>query len=236
MNAIRTFAVAISTAAILVLTAAGGAVAQTEPAPAEVPRIITETFDSGDIDLILGGQLAGHGSKSVFDKYLAGGEFVLQNRTDPNALHYNDISWVTFPGTDILQSTEGTVISAVVRTNATGTAGAGILVGSGTAGKYIMFAVDGAGHFHVLQKDGRSLRRLQSAKHAAVVVGGSNTLTFDMSGANIAFYANDTRVLQVPFTNSIGRGSHGSGSMGIGLAAFGLGQFFFEGVEIKPAN
>jgi len=156
----------------------------------------------------------------------------MENRSEPRSLHYNDVSWVRFPGASLVESTGDMTISAVVESQNTGTGGAGILFGSGQSGYYLMFGVDAEGRFHVLQKDGRKLVSVHSATHPAIATHAPNTLTFARRADTIAFYANGTEVIQIPVSDKVLRTRGQSGQPGIGFAAFGIGTYAFDTVEV----
>lgn len=236
MSSIKEFAYAAVIASAVSFGLSSAALSQEQVPEPDAPVVITESFDGEDKTLMLGGQIFFNLTKSQWVVYLADGDLVMENRENPQSLHYNDISWVKFSDAESVESTEELMISAVVESRNDGRGGAGILVGSGKSGKYLAFTVDGQGRFHVLQKDGRQLRSVHSAKHDAVLVDGSNELSFKMRGANILFYVNGTKVIQVPFSKRGANSRNQSGGTGIGLAAFGTGAFHFEEVEISRPN
>ncbi len=231
---VRTKALTTLSFALALSTSASAAMAQetTQPEPANVPAVITEDFEGDDTSLMLGGQIEFQTRKSPWVLYVKDGQLVMENRQNPQSLHYNDIAWVKFPGSDVIESTEHLVISVVVDGEVNGNGGAGFIVGSGKEGVYLMFSVDDAGRFHVLQKDGRQLRPVHRATHPAIVLGGPNEISFDVKGAHVAFLANGTEVIQIPFPSRMSVNRQQSGQAGIGLAAFGTGTFFFDDVEI----
>ena len=200
------------------------------------PRVITESFDGDDSSLLLGGQIDLGSDSAPWLIYLADGKLVMENRTNPQSLHYDDISWVRFPGSEVLVPTDNLVISAVVDGKSEGRGGAGILVGSGTAGAYLMFSVDGQGRYHLFQKNGRKLRAVHSAKHPAINIGTPNRVSFQARGAHVAFLVNETEVLQFPYSAKMTNSRQMNGKSGIGLSAFGIGSFYFDDIEITPAN
>ncbi len=235
MGIAKKMARALSASALLLCSVTLAAYSQ-EQAATSAPEVIKESFDGSDPSLMLGGQIDLLSESAPWIVYVADGKLVMANRQNPQSLHYNDIGWVKFPESNILESTENLVISATVVPNNTGTGGAGILVGSGKNGVYVMFAVDQQGRFHILKKDGRKLRALHSALHPAVLIGQPNQLSFDYKGAHVAFNANGTELIQIPYAGPRANARQKSGQPGIGLAAFGIGEFFFESVEISNAN
>lgn len=233
----RTATMTAALAAILLAGSAGMAPAQDRTAAIGSPPSITETFDAGDPSLMLGGQIDLDGDTAPWHVDITAGELVMENRLNPQSLHYRDIAWVQYPNSDTLTSTEDAVISAVVEAENSGRGGAGILIGSGKAGTYLMFSVDGQGRYHVLRKDGRTLRSLRSAQHTAIAAGAPNKLTFEQRGANTVFIVNGVEIIKIP--NAEGAGLPGrprAGTSGIGLAAFGIGRFSFDDVVITRAE
>lgn len=198
--------------------------------------VVAEDFASGDPSLMLGGQIDLDGETPPWFVHVADGKVVMENRLDPRSLHFNDIAWVKYPDSEVLASTEDAVISATVEAKNTGSGGVGILVGSGKAGAYLMFSVDGQGQYHILRKDGRNLRPLRSAKHTAIRAGAANQLTFELRGANVVFFANGVEIIKIPYENRAANVARGGGQGGVGLAAFGIGTFSFDRVEIARAN
>lgn len=236
MATMREFVKTTSVAAILLCSATSVAVSQEQADATNGQNVISETFDGDDMSLMLGGQISFNGDSAPWLVYVSDGQFVLENRKEPKSLHYNDITWVQFPDANVLISTENLVISTVVDVKNVGNGGAGIVIGSGKAGLYLFFSVDGQGRYHILSKDGRNLRRVHSAKHAAVLVDEPNQLTFEVRGANVAFLANGTEITQVPLMNRLANSRATNGQAGIGIAAFGIGKFFFDNIEISKAN
>jgi hypothetical protein len=185
---------------------------------------------------MLGGQIFFNPTKSQWVIYVSDGGLVMENRKNPQSLHYNDIAWVKFPDADSVEPTEDLLISALVESRNDAKGGAGILVGSGKLGRYLALAVDGQGRFHVLQKDGRQLRAVHSAEHEAIKTDGPNLLSFQVRGPHVFFYANGAKLIQVPFSKRSTNSRNSNGGTGIGLAAFGTGTFRFEEVEISRPN
>ncbi|WP_424832579.1 hypothetical protein [Ruegeria sp.] len=210
--------------------------AQEQSAEGGQTEIIIETFEGEDQSLMLGGQIFFNPSKSDWVIYVSDGDLVMENRKSPQSLHFNDVAWVKFPETDSIESTENMVISAVVESGNEAQGGAGVLVGSGKSGKYLALAVDGQGRFHVLKKDGRQLRAVHSAKHDVINVGEANEVSFQVRGAHVLFFVNGVKVIQVPYSKRSTNSRNDGGGTGIGLAAFGLGIFRFDQVEITRAN
>ncbi len=223
--------------AVIFLSGAAAEVSsQEQTATASSQNVIKESFDGEDPSLMLGGQIDLRSNSASWQIYVADGKLLMENRKDPQSLQYNDIAWVRFPESEVITSTENLVISAIVEANNIGNGGVGILVGSGKAGTYLVFSVDGQGSFHILKKDGRKLRSMHSAKHAAIAVGAPNQLTFEVRGAHVVFFANGTEIIQVPYMKRMASTLQSKGQAGIGLAAFGIGKFVFESVEITKAN
>ncbi|WP_282169953.1 hypothetical protein [Ruegeria atlantica] len=209
---------------------------QVQEIDAVAPATINESFDGEDQSLMLGGQIFLNPTKSQWVIYVSDGDLVLENRKNPQSLHYNDIAWAKFPDAESVEATQNLLISAVVESQNDAHGGAGILVGSGKSGLYLAFTVDGQGRFHVLKKDGRQLRTVHSAKHEAIKTDGPNQLSFQVRGAHVLFFANGTKVIQVPFSKRAASSRNSDGGTGIGLAAFGTGTFRFEEVEISRPN
>ncbi|MDF1669346.1 MAG: hypothetical protein P1U83_07020 [Roseovarius sp.] len=226
----------VAASAILLTTASSVATSQEQADVAASQNVITESFEGNDPSLMLGGQIDLRGTITPWVTYIADGELVIENTQDPNSLYYNDISTVKFPDSHILEPTAGLVISVTVDGTNMGSAGAGILIGSGKAGSYLMFSVDGQGRYHLLRKDGRKLRREHSAAHAAIVEGAPNRLAFEYRGANVAFLVNETEVVQIPLANGAPNSRLKQGAAGIGLAAFGIGTFNFDDIEIAKVR
>ena len=226
----------LSTAAIFLSCTLSVANSQDQTDTTNGRSVVTESFGGSDPALILGGQISFVQDSAPWLVYLSNGNLVMENRQNPKSLQYNDIAWVKFPESGVLTSTENLIISAIVESENVGNGGAGILIGSGKAGAYLAFAVDGQGRYHVLKKESRKLRTLHSAKHTAIVVGAPNRLTFEVRGAHIAFLANGTEVIQVPYVRRLGSSGQSGGRSGIGIAAFGTGKFLFDSVAISRAD
>lgn len=211
---------------------ATGTVAQqsTNDAPSDT---FTETFEAQDASLILGGQIDLRLIKAPWVAYMAEDRLVLENRQNPNSLHFNDISWIRYPGSAMVEPTEGAVISAIVGSETTANAGVGILIGSGIAGSYLMFAVDDHGKYYLLQKDGRTLRLIHSAPDEAIRVGAPNEVSFEPRGGNVIFRVNGSDILEMDMDTQMRGSRRKSTGWGIGIAAFGLGSFFFDSVVIS---
>ena len=224
----------VSVTLLIGITSAATSQEQVEESSAE--NVITETFDGDDLSLILGGQLAQRSGASEWLLYVADGKLVMENRKNSNSLHYNDITWVKFPESDTVTTTDNAVISAIVEAENEGNGGVGILVGSGKAGAYLMFSVDAQGRYHLLKKDGRTLRPVHSAIHEAIAVDAPNELTFEVRGTNAAFFANGTEIIKIPYMDRFGNARQNNERAGVGVAAFGIGRFFFESVEIAEAD
>ncbi len=232
----RQFAQATFIAAIVFGGFSSAATSQEQAGATGSRNVVAEAFDSGDPSLMLGGQIDLNGEAPPWFVHVADGKLVMENRLDPRSLHFNDIAWVKYPGSDVLASTEDAVISATVEAKNAGSGGVGILVGSGKAGAYLMFSVDGQGQYHVLRKDGRNLRPLHSAKHVAIRADAANQLTFELRGATVVFFANGVEIIKIPYANRTASIARGGEQGGVGLAAFGIGTFSFHSVEIARAN
>lgn len=207
------------------------AASQEQAATTGDPSVFSESFDSGDTSVMLGGQLDIGFEKAPWVYFLSDGALVLENRTEPQSIHYNDIFWAKYPDSETLESTEGAIISATVEAKNEGPGGIGILIGSGDAGAYLAFLVDGQGQYHVFQKEGSSVRKLNSGRSAAINVEGPNSLTFEVRGENVLFLANSDKVIEVPYSTT-----PGNGQGGLGIAAYGIGQFRLEDVAISRGN
>ncbi|NOD65382.1 MULTISPECIES: hypothetical protein [unclassified Ruegeria] len=236
MNLLKGALEQIAVALILSVGLPETLLAQEQAEETTSPEIIRETFDGEDQSLMLGGQVDFFGAKPPWSVYVADGYLVMENRQELRSLQFNDIQWVKFPGEDRVETTEDLVISAVVDGDVVGNGGVGILVGSGKSGVYTAFTVDDKGRFLLFKKDGRQLRLAHSGEHDAIVVGGPNELSFQVRGAQVLFYANGTRVVQIPFSKRTSNRSGSDGQAGIGLAAFGTGTFRFDEVEISKPN
>jgi len=226
---------AISVGVLLSVALTSAALTQEQVPEPDGQNVIRETFDGDDQSLMLGGQVDFLGVKPPWAVYVADGHLVMENRQEPRSLQFNDIAWVKFPGEDSIEATEDLVISAVVNSDISGNGGVGILVGSGKAGVYTAFTVDEQGRFRIFKKEGRQLRVVHSDTHEAIVIGGPNELSFKVRGPHVLFYANGTKVVQVPFSKRTSSGRQSGENAGIGLVAFGTGTFRFDEVEIsKP--
>lgn len=216
--------------AVILVGLSSIAIAQEQTVAPEDTAIFGESFDGGDPSVMLGGQLDIGMEKAPWVYFVADGALVMENRTEPQSIHYNDISWAKYPDSASLESTEGSIISATVEAQNEGRGGVGILIGSGEAGDYLAFLVDGQGQYHVVRKNGSSVKALNSGRSAAVLVEGSNTLTFEVRGENILFFANSDKVIEIPYTVP------GDGRGGVGIAAYGLGQFRVDEIAISRSN
>lgn len=199
-------------------------------------NVVVETFDEDDLSLVLGGQIINTANNSPWLVYLGNGKLVMENTQNPNSLQYNDIAWVKYPGNGLIETTQDAVISVVIEAKPTGPGGAGILIGSGKAGVYMVFSVDGEGRYYLYQKDGRQLRSVHNGAHEAILIGRANELTFEENGANIAFFANGTEVIQIENPNRKPGARRTDNDYGVGIAAVGTGKFFFERVEISKGR
>lgn len=216
------------------LLGASSAIAQEQSN--NVKPIVTENFEGDDPTLMLGGQINFSVDKSNWLVYAAEGKLFMQNRLEPQSVHFDDISWVHYPDTPTLSTTDDAVISVKIEAKNEGRGGAGILVGSGTNGAYLMFSIDNAGRYHIFQKQGRTANTVHSAAHEAIKIGAANDVAFAPRGANIVFFVNGIEVMQVPNTVQRQNGRQSTGLTGIGLAAFGVGTYSFDDVEITQAN
>ncbi len=208
------------------------ATAQETAATPAVPSTFVETFDSGDPNAMLGGQLDLVASEATdWDQYVSDGKFVVENRTVAQSVYYNDVSWVKYPDSGALEPTESSVISAIVESRNRGSGGAGIYFGNGVAGSYLAFLVDAEGQYHVIRKQNGRVERLHSGQSDAILADKPNELALAWRGASLVFFANDAEVISVPHTYTPGRGDGG-----LGLAAFGIGTYLFDSVEFARAN
>lgn len=173
---------------------------------------------------MLGGQLHFANPNTVWIETIADGRLVFENRLQPNNLHYQDIKWVRYEGENTLSTTRDATIAVSVESENEGKGGAGILVGSGKAGSYVAFVVDRQGRFHVLQRGQRTAQVAYSGKSEHIRVEAANRLTFDRSGDTVTFFVNGVDVITMPVENS--------DAPQVGLAAFGIGIFAFDDVEI----
>lgn len=195
-----------------------------------------ENFESDDINLMLGGQINFRNSKSKWLVYINSGKLVMENRLEPQSLQYDDIQWVRYPNSEVLSATGDATISVTVEAGNDGRGGVGILVGSGERGAYWMFGVDAEGRYHVVNRGSRNASPAYSAKHDAVSIGKPNRVSFERRGDNIAFFVNGTELIQVPNGNQQRNSRRQNGQAGVGLAAFGLGTYTFDDVEITQGN
>lgn len=185
-----------------------------------------ENFDGEDRETMLGGQLAfaNTNADTSWIETIVGGKLIFESRLQANKLHYQDISWVRYEGENTLSSTRDATIAVSVEPENEGMGGAGILVGSGKAGSYLAFVVDRQGRFHVVHKARGTTRVAYSGKSEHIRVGAANRLTFDRSGDTVTFFANGADVITMPLENR--------DAPQVGLAAFGIGVFAFDDVEI----
>ena len=185
-----------------------------------------ENFNGEDRETMLGGQLAfaNADADTSWIETIAGGKLIFESRLQANKLHYQDIGWVRYEGENTLSSTRDATIAVSVEPQNEGMGGAGILVGSGKAGSYLAFVVDKQDRFHVVQKAGRTTRVVYSGKSEHIRVGAANRITFDRSGDTVTFFVNGADVITVPLENR--------NAPQVGLAAFGIGIFAFDDVEI----
>lgn len=200
---------------------------ETAAPKSEVPqkRVYSENFDGADRSLMLGGQLDFTNAKSKWLLTVSDGKMVLENRFNPMSLQYQDIKWVRYEGEGTVSTTEDARISVTVEAANQGRGGAGVLVGSGKLGNYLVFAVGKEGHFHVLQKERGKARFVYSGQSELVNVQGANRVTFAHRDGKVAFFANGKELIAMPYKPRT--------PLGVGLAAFGIGSFTFDDVEIS---
>lgn len=212
-------------------TLVSGSLAQDQGDAADSQVVFLETFEDGDPSAMLGGQIDLGGETQPWILHVSDGNLVVENRTTAQSIHYNDVAFVKYPDSSSLESTENSVISAVVEARNEGSGGAGILFGNGDAGAYLAFLVDAQGQYHVMRKQGKKVNRLHSGKSDAILVGKPNELSLAWRGADLAFFANGKEVIKVPYEHT-----PGNGLGGLGLAAFGIGTFLYDSVEFSRAN
>jgi len=195
-----------------------------------------ETFEGEDQATLFGGQLRLDQKTAPWLLYVVDGKLVMENRVDPTSLHFNDVAWVRYPNSAVVETTQNAVISAVVEVGKSSTGGVGIIVGSGKAGAYLAFLVDAEGRYHLFKKDGRQLRAVISEPNSAIRIGRPNELSYDVRGANIAFLINGREAVQIESPNRLSGARRNDGRTGVGIASFGLGTFYFDSVEISKGN
>ena len=203
-----------------------------------IPHAMTyeESFSGDDISVILGGQISFKDKESKWHVYLSDQKLVMKNANAPDSLHHDDIQWVRYSGSKVLSSTEGAIIAVTIEAENNGLGAAGFIVGSGQRGKYWMFGIDGEGRFHVIQKAGGKTYLVHSGKNKAIVKGQPSRLAYKMHQDNIVFFVNGTEIIQVPM-GRLKSTRHGKLKLpGIGLAAFGLGTYKFDDVEIRSQD
>lgn len=204
--------------------------AQEADAAAEA-SVVLETFDSGDPSAMLGGQIDLVGDALPWILHVSEGKFVVENRTEAQSIHYNDISYVKYPDSGSLELTENSVISAMVDPRNEGSGGCGIYFGNGDAGFYLAFLLDAQGQYHVVRKLNGKVKRLHSGTADAIKAGEANEVSLAWRGGSLVFFANGTEVINVPYDYT-----PGTGEGGLGLAAFGIGSYYFDDVEFSRAN
>ena len=195
-----------------------------------------ENFSGNDISIILGGQIELKDAKTKWLTYLSDQKLVMKNEHEANSLHYDDIQWVKYPGTNVLSSSDGATLAVTVEANNEGRGAAGVIVGSGQKGTYWMFGVDGQGRFHVVQKAGRKTYHAHSDKHEVILKGQPNRISYKFEKINVLFFVNETEMIKVPLGRLKPKGYRNIKLPGIGLAAFGIGSYTFDDVEIKPGD
>ncbi len=188
-------------------------------------RVYSENFDGEDRSLMLGGQLDFANAQSKWLLNVSDGKMVLENRLNPMSLQYQDIKWVRYQGEETVSTTEDARISVTVEAANQGRGGAGVLVGSGKLGNYLVFAVGKEGHFHVLQKKQGKTRFVYSGESKLINVEGANRVTFVHRDGKVAFFANGKELIAMAYKPRT--------PLGVGLAAFGIGSFSFDDVEIS---
>lgn len=191
-------------------------------------RIYLENFNSDDKILMMGGQLNfnfPHRRKTNWYTNVIAGKLVFENRENAGNLHYDEISWVRYEGEDKLTPTKNAQISVSVEPINQSHGAAGILLGSGKKGYYLMFGVDKEGRYHIIEKKGNISTPLYSGRDDAIRMGQANRLHHENKDDLIVFFANGVELVSVPFNKRRDRE--------ISLAAFGLGTFSFDDVEIK---
>jgi len=195
-----------------------------------------ENFSNEDISVILGGQINLQNSKSKWHVYLSNQKLVMKNEHEPNSLHYDDIEWVKYSGSKVLSSAKGATISVTIEANNDGRGAAGIIVGSGERGFYWMFGVDGQGRFHLIKKAGRKTYHAHTGVNENIIKGKPNRISYKTHKNNIVFFVNKTEMIQVPLGRLKTKSYKNIEMPGIGLAAFGIGTYIFDDVEIRPNN
>ncbi len=188
--------------------------------------IYREDFEGRQPDLMLGGQI-GFDTDTSWLVSVENGRLVFFNDSNPKQAHYDYIKWVRFEGTDELSLTKDGSMAVTVTPENTGPGGAGILIATGQRGDYWMFTVSREGQYHLLRKQNRKLELAYSGNHEALAEEASNRLAYAFEGNRIVFYANDAEITRVPFDRKR------EGHSGLALAAYGLGRFLFDDVEIS---
>jgi hypothetical protein len=199
-------------------------------------RIVVESFEGNDPDIMLGGQINFRDPKSKWVKYVSDGKLVFENRLDPQNLVRDAIQWVRYPDSKAISTTENAVMSVVVDAKNIGRGGAGIVINVQDRGAYWVFAVDDKGRYHIFGKGRRDAETVHSAKHEAIKVGQANQISFKLRGANIVYYVNGSEVVQVPLANAQQNSRSTSGTKSVGLVAFGLGKYAFDDIQISHTN
>lgn len=236
MYIIKKFSMAFFISNVFLGTSMTPTVSQ-EKTPSDIRNMTyQEQFDGDDTSIMLGGQINFSDPKSKWLVYVGSGKLVMENRLDPSSLHYDDIEWIRYPGSEFLSSTGKSEISVTVEAKNEGRGGAGIIVGSGGSRNYWMFGVDSEGRYHILNKGSRRLNFIHSAKHNAILIGKPNRLSFGKRGDNIAFFANGIELIKIPNGDQKLNSRRQINQSGIGLAAFGLGSFTFDDIEIAQSN
>lgn len=207
------------------------AIAQDQGAADATESVYLETFDAGDPSAMLGGQIGLESDTQPWVLSVTDGKLVVQNRVSAQNIHYNDVAWVKYPNSTSLESTENSVIAAVVEPRNESSGGAGIYFGNGDAGAYLAFLVDAQGQYHVMKKEGKRVSRMLSGQSDAIRIGQANEVSLAWRGEELAFFSNGVEVIRVPYARR-----PGDGLGGLGLAAFGIGTYLFDSVEISRQN
>lgn len=194
----------------------------------------TETFDDAAAMQFLGGQIDLRQVQPPWAISVADGRLSFRNSANPDSLRYQDISWVKYPGSDVVASTAGARITAIVQSENNGLGGAGILIGSGKNGSYFMFAIDDRGQYYLARRSGRDLRMVNIDYDTAILPGQPNEVSFHMSGDNIVFVVNGQPVVQVASSSQMPGSKRIGANAEVGIAAFGLGMYHFDSVTVTP--
>lgn len=192
--------------------------------------VYREDFSGPDPDTMLGGAMNFAGDGKDWFTTVVNGKLLMENREHPRSLHFSDISWVRYPGSASLTSTDSSRMSVEIEAQNKGLGGAGILIGSGMRGYYLVFAIDGKGRYFVIKKADRKTRMLYSEVSNKIHSGRANEIGYEIRSKNISFVVNGSEVIKMPL------GKIDRKLRGIGLAAFGLGVYSFDNVEISETD